>query len=89
MSDDAGERLATGPGRAEAARVGMNFLEGTMTEAQTSESMSPQLHILLKGDRAQARASARAARARRCELVSSNNKQTNKIKQTRLRVPLC
>lgn len=43
MSDDAGERLATGPGRAEAARVGMNFLEGTMTEAQTSESMSPQL----------------------------------------------
>lgn len=43
MSDDAGERLAAGPDRAEAARVGTNFREGPMTEAQTSDTMSTEL----------------------------------------------
>ena len=38
-----GNGLAAGPGRAETARVGTNFMEGHMTEAQTSESMSPEL----------------------------------------------
>ena len=48
MSEDVGERQATGPGRAKAARVGTNLQEGNMSEARTSGAMSPGLRRVME-----------------------------------------